>query len=567
MRASRFHLSTTKETPADADIVSHQLMLRAGLIQKLGAGLYTWLPLGLRVLRNVEEAVRAEMDRIGCMELLMPAIQPAELWEESGRWSKYGPELLRIRDRHERDFCFGPTHEEVITDLVRRELRSYRQLPASYYQIQTKFRDETRPRFGVMRAREFMMKDAYSFHMDDASLDETYQQMRAAYARIFERLGLSFRAVRADTGAIGGSMSEEFHVLADSGEDEIAACRACDYAANTELAASRPSLPATEEAAAAEQAHTPAVQTVEEQAESLSIPLARIVKSVVVVADSEPVVVFIAGDDELNEAKLERALGARDLRLAEPEEAQRATGSPRGFIGPVELPQGLRCVVDHRAASIPNFSSGANRADYHWLNLNWGRDAELPATADLRSVRAGETCPDCDGTLELTRGIEVGHIFKLGTGYSAAMGASVLDEQGREVTMTMGCYGIGISRVVAAAIEQNHDDSGIIWPQPLAPFQVALVTINGHKSQAVAEAAENLYAKLRDAGMEPFLDDRAARPGVKFADVELIGIPHRVVVADRGLEDGTVEYRGRRDSDNEHVAIDSIIDHLRERMD
>jgi prolyl-tRNA synthetase len=566
MRATCFHLSTTKETPADADIVSHQLMLRAGLIQKLGAGLYSWLPLGLRVLRNVEAAVRAEMDRIGCQELLMPAVQPAELWQESGRWSKYGPELLRIQDRHERDFCFGPTHEEVITDLVRRELRSYRQLPASYYQIQTKFRDETRPRFGVMRAREFLMKDAYSFHLDDTSLDTTYQDMRAAYARIFERLGLNFRAVRADTGAIGGSMSEEFHVLADSGEDEIAACDRCDYAANTELAESRPELPSASNPESPRQEHTPAIQTVDEQAEALGLSLERIVKSVVVMADGEPVVVFMTGDDELNEAKLERALTADDIRLAEPDEAQRATGSPRGFIGPVDLPAGRRCLVDHRAASLTNFSSGANRADYHWVNLNWGRDAELPASADLRSVRAGESCPHCEGTLSLTRGIEVGHIFKLGTGYSEAMEASVLDESGREVTMTMGCYGIGISRVVAAAIEQNHDDSGIIWPEPLAPFRVALVTINAHKSRAVAEAAEELYQRLQEAGMEPFFDDREARPGVKFADMELIGIPHRVVVAERGLEAGTVEYRGRSASENEAVALNGIIDHLRERM-
>jgi len=566
MRATRFHLSTTKETPADAEIVSHQLMLRAGLIQKLGAGLYTWLPLGLRVLRNVEQAVRTEMDRSGAMELLMPAIQPAELWEESGRWSKYGPELLRIQDRHEREFCFGPTHEEVITDLVRREVRSYRQLPATYYQIQTKFRDETRPRFGVMRAREFVMKDAYSFHRDDASLEASYQAMRDAYARIFERLGLRFRAVRADTGAIGGSMSEEFHVLADSGEDEIAACQRCDYAANTELAASRPAVPPRQDPAPARRESTPSIQTVEEQAACLNLSLERIVKSVVVMADGEPVVVFITGDDELNETKLERALGADDIRMAEPEEAKRATGSPRGFIGPVGLPGGLRCLVDERAAGVTNFSSGANLADYHWVNLNWDRDAATPERADLRSVGDGEPCPHCPGQLTLTRGIEVGHIFQLGTRYSEAMGASVLDEEGREATMTMGCYGIGISRVVAAAIEQNHDDSGIIWPQPLAPFDVAVVTINGHKAETVAETAESLYQRLQNAGFSPFYDDRPARPGVKFADMELIGIPHRVVVAERGVEAGTVEYRGRRDSDNENIPLDSVIDHLRQRM-
>ncbi|MGD8428985.1 MAG: proline--tRNA ligase [Ectothiorhodospiraceae bacterium] len=566
MRATRFPLFTLKETPADAEIASHRLMLRAGLIEKLGAGLYTWLPLGLRVLRNVERVVREEMDAIGSLETLMPAVQPAELWQESGRWQEYGPELLRIKDRHERDFCFGPTHEEVITDLVRREIKSYRQLPVTYYQVQTKFRDEIRPRFGVMRAREFVMKDAYSFHQSQDSLQQTYDDMRAAYTRVFQRLGLSFRPVRADSGAIGGSVSEEFHVLADSGEDEIAACRECDYAANTELAESRPEAPANEASAAAEEHETPGIQTVAEQARMLGISESRVVKTVVVMADGQPAVLFVAGDDELNMVKAARALGASDVHLAEPAEAEKATGVPKGFIGPKGLPEGLRTVVDARAARLPNFSSGANRRDYHWINLNWGRDMPLPEVADLRTVKAGEQCPSCEGRLEITRGIEVGHIFQLGTKYSESMNAQVLDESGGQVPMTMGCYGIGVSRVVAAAIEQNHDENGIIWPAPLAPFKVAIVSINAHKSEAVASAAERLYDELSKAGLEPFWDDRSARPGVKFADMELIGIPHRIVVSDRGLEAGTVEYRGRRDTENQNIAIDEITGYLRERL-
>ncbi len=565
MRASRFPLFTSKETPADAEIVSHQLMLRAGLINRLGAGLYTWQPLGLRVLRRVERVVREEMNAIGGMELLMPAVQPAELWQESGRWDLYGPLLLRIKDRHERDFCFGPTHEEVITDFLRRELRSYRQLPLTYYQIQTKFRDETRPRFGVMRAREFLMKDAYSFHMDATSLGETYQDMRGAYTRVFQRLGLEFRAVKADSGSIGGSVSEEFHVLADSGEDEIAACDHCDYAANTELAESRPAAPADETPATAAEHETPGISTVEEQARLLGIEPQRVVKSVVVMADDQPAVLFVAGDDELNLVKAARALGVEEVRLAEPEEAFQATGVPRGFIGPVGLPEGLRTLVDHRAARIRNFSSGANRADWHWVNLNWEHDTVLPEAADLRTVCAGERCPRCDGRLGITRGIEVGHIFQLGTKYSEAMEATVLDESGRNVPMHMGCYGIGVSRVVAAAIEQNHDDSGIIWPEPMAPFQVAIVSINAHKSERVAAESQRLYDELQAAGLEPLWDDRQARPGVKFADIELIGVPHRIVVSDRGLEAGTVEYRHRRAEDNETLPLADVVDELRHR--
>ncbi|MCS4505930.1 Proline--tRNA ligase [wastewater metagenome] len=565
MRASRFPLFTAKETPADAEIVSHQLMLRAGMISRLGAGLYTWQPLGLRVLKRVEQVVREEMDGIGGMELLMPAIQPAELWQESGRWDQYGPELLRITDRHEREFCFGPTHEEVITDLLRRELRSYRQLPLTYYQVQTKFRDEIRPRFGVMRSREFIMKDAYSFHMTPGSLEETYQDMRGAYTRIFERLGLDFRPVSADSGAIGGSVSEEFHVLADSGEDEIAACERCTYAANTELAASRPAMPESLPPAAAEEQATPGIETVAEQAEMLGIGAERVVKSVVVMADGVPAVLFVAGDDELNMVKAAHALDAEEVRLAEPGEAFEATGVPRGFIGPVDLPAGLRTLVDHRAAASTNFSSGANRADWHWINLNWGRDTPAPETADLRTVRAGEGCPRCDGALEIKRGIEVGHIFQLGTKYSEAMEATVLDENGENTPMHMGCYGIGVSRVVAAAIEQNHDARGIIWPEPMAPFRVGIVSINAHKSARVAETAERLYNELRAAGIDCLWDDREARPGVKFADMELIGIPHRLVIGDRGLDEGTVEYRHRRAADSEALALDGVVDELRRR--
>jgi len=556
MRTRRFPLFTSKETPADAEIVSHQLMLRAGLIKRLGPGLYTWQPLGLRVMRRVERIVREEMDRIGGLEVLMPAVQPGELWQESGRWSLYGPELLRLQDRHERDYCIGPTHEEVITDYLRQELRSYRQLPVTYYQIQTKFRDEIRPRFGVMRAREFVMKDAYSFHLDQASLETTYQAMHAAYSRIFERLGLRFRSVGADSGAIGGSVSEEFMVLADSGEDEIASCNQCGYAANTELACSRPPAPAAAAPLPAETRSTPGIESVTEQCEALGLGAEQIVKSVVVMADETPAVLFIAGDDELNEVKAAHALGAEGVRLAEPAEALAATGVPRGFIGPRDLPAGLTQRVDHRAATRVNFSSGANQADGHWINLNWDRDMPLPPTADLRMAAAGEPCPRCDsGQLEIHRGIEVGHIFQLGTKYSDAMDARVLDEAGNAQPLIMGCYGIGVSRVVAAAIEQNHDEQGIVWPAPLAPFDVAIVSIGAERSAAVAEAAERLYADLEAAGLAPLWDDRDARPGVKFADMELIGIPHRVVIGERGLKAGELEYRARTATASEPLPL------------
>ncbi|MDR9406679.1 MAG: proline--tRNA ligase [Spiribacter sp.] len=567
MRTSRFPLFTNKQTPADADIVSHQLMLRAGLIEKIGAGLYTWQPLGLRVLRRVEQVVREEMDRLGSLEVLMPAVQPAELWQESGRWGVYGAELLRLTDRHERDFCIGPTHEEVITDYLRRELRSYRQLPLTYYQIQTKFRDEIRPRFGVMRAREFVMKDAYSFHLDQASLAQTYADMHEAYTRIFQRLGLRARSVGADSGAIGGSMSEEFMVLADSGEDAIASCNQCEYAANTELAESRPNAPIDTPLAEPEQAYTPNIHSVDEQCKLLGISPAQVVKSLVVMADGVPAVLFVCGDDDLNEVKAANALEATDFRLADPAEALAATGMPKGFVGPKGLPEGLAQLVDRRAARLINFSSGAGQADYHWLNLNWERDTPLPTIADLRTAQPGEGCPRCDtGVLEIQRGIEVGHIFQLGSKYSEAMNARILDEHGEQQALLMGCYGIGVSRVVAAAIEQNHDDQGIQWPQPLAPFDVAIVSIGAERSEAVAQAAEQLYTALQAAGLEPLLDDRDARPGVKFADMELIGIPHRIVVGERGIESGTLEYRARGAEQSEDIAIEAVVDQLIERI-
>lgn len=566
MRTSQYLISTVKETPADAEVISHQLMLRAGLIRKLAAGLYTWLPVGLRVLRKVEAIVREEMNRAGAQEVLMPAVQPAELWQESGRWAHYGPELLRLKDRHARDFCFGPTHEEVITALARSELRSYKQLPVNFFQIQTKFRDEVRPRFGVMRAREFLMKDAYSFHVDEASLQQTYEVMRQTYTRIFTRLGLDFRAVQADTGSIGGTGSHEFHVLASAGEDAIAFCNVCSYAANVELAQSRPAAPAAEPPRVKERVHTPAVRTVEEQAKLLDLPLDRIVKSVVVVADGSPAVMFLLGDDELNMVKAARVLGATDIRLAESAEVIAATGTAPGFVGPLGLPVGLPTWVDQRAVGVSNFSSGANMADEHWIGLNWGTDVTLPPCADLRTVRTEEHCPQCTGRLDIKRGIEVGHIFQLGRKYSQALRAEVLDEQGRGVTLVMGCYGIGVSRVVAAAIEQNHDDLGIIWPPAIAPFTVAVLPMNMHRCAAVEQAATALYAELLALGFDVLFDDRKERAGVMFADMDLLGIPHRIVIGERGLAAGTVEYKGRRDAAVQEIACGEVAAFLRRKQ-
>jgi len=570
MRTSRFPLHTLKETPADAEVVSHRLMLRAGMIRKLAAGLYTWLPLGLRVLRKVERIVREEMDRAGALEVLMPAIQPAELWQESGRWEQYGPELLRLRDRHQRDFCFGPTHEEIITDLARRELRSYKQLPVNFYQIQTKFRDEIRPRFGVMRAREFLMKDAYSFHLDRDSLAETYQVMHATYSRIFQRCGLDFRPVQADTGAIGGRASHEFHVLAASGEDAIAFSTGSDYAANIELAealplADRPPAPTQEKRLVA----TPHARTIQELVDQFAQPIAHTVKTLVVAAaegsGARLVALLVRGDHELNPVKAEKLPQvAVPLRLATEEEIRAAIGAGPGSLGPLGLT--IPCVVDRTVAVTADFSAGANQDGKHWFGLNWGRDLPLPEVADLRNVVEGDPSPDGRGQLTIARGIEVGHIFQLGHKYSEAMKARVLDEAGRALTLEMGCYGIGVSRVVAAAIEQHHDERGIIWPEPIAPFQVALVPMKLAKSYRVREATEALYRELTAAGIEVLLDDRDERPGFMFADMELIGIPHRLVVGDKGLDTGLLEYKGRRDAELTHVPIADILPFLQERL-
>ena len=566
MRASQYLIASLKETPAGADTVSHQLMLRAGMIRRLAGGLYTWLPLGLRVLRKVEHIVRREMDRSGAQELLMPAIQPAELWQESGRWREYGDELLRLKDRHERDFCYGPTHEEVITDIARNELKSYRDLPANFYQIQAKFRDERRPRFGVMRAREFLMKDAYSFHVSRESLDETYRVMVATYSAIFRALGLDFRAVEADSGAIGGSRSQEFHVLASSGEDAIAFSSGSDYAANTELAEVLP--PEDQRPAATEtvqEVATPNQNTIEQVAGFLNTTPDRVLKTLLVHApkedddsDHQPLVALVLrGDHTLNDLKAgKRSFVAEPLTMASDEEIRKALGVDAGSIGPVGLK--VPMVVDHAAAHLADFVCGANCTGYHLTGVNWDRDVALGETADLREVEEGDPSPDGKGVLEIRRGIEVGHVFKLGRKYSEAMNATVLDENGKSVSMEMGCYGIGVSRLVASAIEQNHDDSGIIWPEAIAPFQVAIVTLNGHKSEPVSAAGEKLYEQLQQAGYDVLLDDRKERPGVKFADLELIGIPHRIVISDRGIEAGIYEYKGRADADKQDIRADDI---------
>jgi len=570
MRTSNFPLQTLKEVPADAEIPSHRLMLRAGLIRKLAAGLYTWLPLGLRVLRKVENIVREEMDRAGALEVLMPAVQPAELWQESGRWEQYGPELLRMRDRHQREFCFGPTHEEIITDLARNELRSYRQLPVNYYQIQTKFRDEIRPRFGIMRAREFLMKDAYSFHVDQASLQQTYDQMHASYCRVFERCGLDFRPVAADTGSIGGSGSHEFHVLADSGEDAIAFSSGSDYAANIELAeALAPSAAAPAAQQEMSLVDTPRAKTITELVEQFDQPIECTVKTLIVLAaddaDAELVALLLRGDHELNEIKAEKlALVASPLQMASEEQIRSAIGAGPGSLGPVGLE--LPMIVDRAAAVAADFSAGANIDGKHYFGINWERDVALPEVADIRNVVEGDPSPDGHGTLTIARGVEVGHIFQLGRKYSDALNASVLDENGKQVTMTMGCYGIGVSRVVGAAIEQHNDEQGILWPSAIAPFTLVLIPMQMKKSAQVREAAEKLYAELLEAGIDVLFDDRDARPGVMFADMELIGIPHRVVIGERGLKNGEVEYRARGDSDNQMLPLDTFVAFIGERI-
>jgi prolyl-tRNA synthetase len=567
MRLSAYPIQNPKEVPAEAEVTSHRLMLRAGLIRRVAGGLYTWLPLGLRVLRRVERVIREEMDRAGALEISMPVTQPAELWVESGRWDQFGPELLRFKDRHDRDMVLGPTHEEVVTDLARRELRSYRQLPVNFYQIQTKFRDEIRPRFGVMRAREFMMKDAYSFHADEASLAEGYRRMYDAYTAIFTRLGLRFRAVHADTGAIGGSASQEFHVLADSGEDAIAFSDGDGYAANLELAeALAPPGPRAAATAPMREVATPGARTIAELTAMLAVDASRVLKTLVVEgADGGLVALALRGDHELNAVKAQKLPQvASPLRLADGARIAQALGSEPGFLGPVGL--AIPVIADRAAAALADFACGANRRDLHLTGVNWGRDLPEPAVADLRNAVDGDPSPGGKGRLSIARGIEVGHIFQLGQKYSEAMGATVLDEQGRSIVMHMGCYGIGVTRIVAAAIEQNHDERGIVWPAPLAPYDVILVGLNWEKSERVRAAAEALYRELGEAGVEVLLDDRDARPGVKFADAELIGIPHRVVVSERGIDAGRFEYRHRRAESNEEFPAAQAASWIRARL-
>jgi prolyl-tRNA synthetase len=568
MRLSHYPINTVKETPAEAEVISHQLMLRAGIIRRVAAGIYSWLPLGLRTLRKVERVIREEMDRAGALEMLMPAIQPAELWQESGRWSEYGPELLRLQDRHQRDFVVGPTHEEIITDIARRDIKSYRQLPVNFYQIQSKFRDEVRPRFGVMRGREFIMKDAYSFHIDQSSLAEGYALMRQAYTRMFQRMGLEFRTVQADTGAIGGTISEEFQVLAASGEDTIAFSDADDFASNVELAPALP--PATARpapTAAMTRVPTPAVHTIDELTRLLQVPATRCLKTLIVAGSGgTPVALLLRGDHELNAVKAQKLAGVgKPLRMANAAEVRSATDCAPGSLGPVGL-KGLRVYADHAALAMADFVCGANEEGFHLSGVNWGRDLPPPEAADLRNVVAGDPSPSGRGTLKIVRGIEVGHIFQLGCKYSASMNATVLDEAGSSVQMLMGCYGIGVTRIVAAAIEQNHDQRGIIWPDPIAPFHVYLVPLNLQKSERVRVAADELYRQLRAAGIEVLYDDRDARPGVKFADAELLGIPHRVVIGERGLDAGTLEYRHRRASDSEDFPQQSALEFIRSRL-
>jgi prolyl-tRNA synthetase len=567
MRWSQYPVNTTKETPADAEVVSHQLMLRAGLIRKLAAGLYTWMPLGLRAVRKVETVVREEMNRAGALEILMPGVIPAELWRESGRWEQYGPELLRLKDRHERDFCLGPTHEEVVTDIARNELKSYRQLPANFYQIQMKFRDERRPRFGVMRAREFLMKDAYSFHLDQKGLQEGYDAMHRAYTAIFTRLGLKFRSVVADTGAIGGSASEEFHVLADSGEDAIAFSDGDNYAANLEMAAALPpSTPRAAPTAPITEVATPGAKTIEEVTRLLKLPATKLVKTLLVDGiDGGVVALLVRGDHELNAVKAQKLEGVfKPLRMSSNDTIVRATGAETGFLGPVGFKG--KIYADHSVVGLSDFVCGANKKDAHLTNVNWVRDLPEAHAADIRNIVPGDPSPTGKGKLSIARGIEVGHIFQLGQKYSESMGATVLDESGKAATLYMGCYGIGVTRVVAAAIEQNHDARGIIWPDALAPFQLVVVPINAPKSAQVRETAERLYNELIALGHEVLLDDRDERPGVKFADTELIGIPHRVVVGDRGLAAGKLEYRHRRAEAAEEFPLADAVAFIRGRL-
>lgn len=579
MRATQFLIATVKETPADAVVISHQLMLRAGMIRKLASGLYTWLPLGLRTLRKVEGIVREEMNNAGALEVLMPAIQPAELWQETGRWFEYGGELLRVKDRHGRDFCVGPTHEEVITDLARNELSSYKQLPVTFFQVQTKFRDETRPRFGVMRSREFIMKDAYSFHADQESLNDTYDKMHTAYSNIFNRFGLNFRPVDADTGSIGGAKSHEFHVLAESGEDDIAFSDSSDFAANVELAEAL--APAGERSAPTSELttiDTPNTHSIDDVCQLLGVNASQVVKTLIVLgaqteaqinAQETPALVALVlrGDHELNEIKAEKLPQvAEPLVFASDAQIRDAIGAGTGSLGPMGLTdKGIDVIVDRTAAHCSDFVCGANSDDQHTTGTNWERDAAFTQIADLRNVIAGDPSPCGQGHIEIKRGIEVGHIFQLGTKYSEALKASVLDQNGKDKTMTMGCYGIGISRVVASAIEQNNDENGIIWPDAIAPFTLGIVPMGAHKSADVVSKSEELYNELKALGIDVFIDDRDKKtsPGVKFADMELMGIPHRIVVSDRGLEAGTIEYKNRREADKQAIPVDDIIEFLK----
>ena len=572
MRTSQYLISTVKETPSDAEVISHQLMLRAGLIRKVASGLYNWLPLGLRTLRKVERIVREEMDKSGAMEVLMPAVQPAELWEESGRWEQYGPELLRVNDRHNREFCVGPTHEEVITDLIRREIKSYKQLPANFYQIQTKFRDEIRPRFGVMRSREFIMKDAYSFHVGQDSLQETYDVMHQTYTNIFTRLGLDFRPVLADTGSIGGATSHEFHVLADSGEDDIAFSNVSDYAANVELAeAMAPEGDLAAPTVEMTTVDTPDAKTIDELVAQFNLPIEKTIKTLIVKAaeenEAEFVALLVRGDHELNEIKAEKLTQvAEPLEFATEEQIRDLIGAGPGSLGPVGL--NIPVIADRTVAKTSDFGAGANIDGKHFFGINWERDVALPEVADIRNVVEGDPSPCGEGTLEIKRGIEVGHIFQLGQKYSEALKAEVLDQNGKSVVMNMGCYGIGVTRVIAAAIEQNHDDGGIIWPEAIAPFHIALIPLQYDKSAEVKELTDRLYQELQQAGYDVIVDDRDKKtsPGVKFADMDLMGIPHRVVISPRGIEAGTLEYKGRRDDEKQDVQIDEVLPLLAERI-
>lgn len=555
MKASRFFIGTLKEAPADAEVVSHKLMVRAGMIRRVAGGIYNYLPIGLRSIRKVEAIVREEMNRAGALELLMPAVQPAELWQESGRWEQYGPELLRFKDRKQSDFVIGPTHEEVVTDIARNQIKSYRQLPVNFYQIQTKFRDEIRPRFGVMRGREFTMKDAYSFDKDQAGLDVSYRKMFDAYVRIFTRIGLEFRAVTADSGAIGGNRSQEFHVIAATGEDDIAYCPNSEFAANVEAAEA---LPLIAERAAAREAMTktptPGKAKCEAVAEYLGIALEHTIKSIVLATENEgaePTIwlLMLRGDHDLNEIKAQKVPGLANFRFATEAEIVDWFGTPPGYLGPVGTKKPVKVVADRTVANMSDFVVGSNEVDYHTTGVNWGRDLPEPVVADIRNVRPGDPSPDGRGTLEICRGIEVGHVFQLGTKYSQAMGATFLDEQGKPQAMVMGCYGIGITRILGAAIEQNNDERGIIWPEAIAPFEVVLCPMGYERSDAVREVADTLYAQLTEAGVDVILDDRGERPGVMFADWELIGVPHRLVIGERGLKDGKIEYQGRRDAE------------------